>query len=78
MAATSFALMVPFSVKKAFAARPVIDEDLCTRCETCVSLCPDVFEMQDDKAIVANPDTCDKCDCQEAADTCPVEAISME
>jgi len=57
---------------------PVIDADLCEGCETCVALCPDVFEMQDDKAVVVNPDKCSECDCQEAIDTCPVEAIKWE
>ncbi len=59
-------------------AVPVIDADLCTGCETCVSLCPEVFEMQDELAIVIGPDKCDTCDCQEAIDTCPSEAITME
>ncbi|MEO5357409.1 MAG: ferredoxin [Nitrospirae bacterium YQR-1] len=57
---------------------PVVDQDLCTGCETCVSLCPDVFEMQGDKAVASNPGKCDSCDCQEAMDTCPVEAIKWE
>ncbi|MBF0466273.1 MAG: ferredoxin [Nitrospirae bacterium] len=57
---------------------PVVDQDLCTACETCVSLCPDVFEMQGDKAFAAHPEKCGDCDCQEAMDTCPVEAIKWE
>ncbi|UCG79419.1 MAG: ferredoxin [Nitrospirota bacterium] len=57
---------------------PVIDFDLCEGCETCVSLCPDVFEMQDDKAVVVAPEKCSECDCQEAIDTCPVECITWE
>ncbi len=59
-------------------AVPVIEADLCTGCETCVALCPDVFEMQGELAVVTNPDKCDSCDCQEAADTCPSEAIIFE
>ena len=60
-------------------AVPVINADLCIGCETCVDLCPDVFEMGDDeKAIVVNPGNCDKCDCDKAIDTCPVEAISWD
>ncbi|MBF0563952.1 MAG: ferredoxin [Nitrospirae bacterium] len=55
--------------------QPEVDQDLCTSCETCVSLCPDVFEMVNDKAFAAHPEKCDTCDCQEAIDTCPVEAI---
>ncbi len=60
-------------------AKPVIDWDLCEGCESCVAICPEVFEMGDDgKAFVKNPDACGTCDCQEAIDTCPVEAISWE
>lgn len=55
---------------------PVIDWDLCEGCETCVALCPDVFEMKDDgKAHVAHAEKCGECDCQEAIDSCPVECI---
>ena len=61
------------------AKKPVIDEDLCEGCESCVELCPEVFEMgEDGKAHIKNPDACDTCDCQEAIDICPVEAISWE
>jgi len=57
-------------------AVPVIDLDLCVGCETCVALCPEVFEMRDDgKAYVIGPDKCGTCNCQDAADSCPTEAI---
>ena len=59
--------------------KPVIDYDECTGCATCVELCPEVFELGDDeKAYVKAEDKCDTCDCQEAADTCPSEAITFE
>lgn len=57
---------------------PVIEFDLCEGCETCVALCPDVFEMQDEKAVVISGEKCSECDCQEAIDTCPTEAIKWE
>ncbi|SKA76548.1 ferredoxin [Desulfobaculum bizertense] len=55
----------------------IIDADACIGCETCVELCPDVFEMDGDgeKAIVTDPDSTAEC-VDEAIDTCPVEAIS--
>lgn len=59
--------------------KPAIDYDLCTGCGTCSELCPEVFELreEEEKAYVIAPDKCGTCDCQEAADTCPSEAISF-
>jgi ferredoxin len=60
--------------------KPIVDYDLCEGCGTCVELCPEVFELRDDeKAYVIGEDKCGTCgDCQEAADTCPTEAITFE
>ena len=54
-----------------------INEEECIGCETCVELCPDVFEMNadGDKATVKDPDSTLDC-VDEAIDTCPNEAIS--
>jgi len=57
-----------------------VDKDLCTSCGLCVSVCPEVFEMEDDMAnIKVNPvpQSAEDC-CREAKDGCPVEAISVE
>jgi ferredoxin len=37
-----------------------------------------VFELIDEKSNVTGPDNCGTCSCQEAIDTCPVQAISWE
>lgn len=57
----------------------VIDPDECIGCESCVEICSDVFEMDDDgeKAVVTAADS--EADCvDEAIETCPTEAISKE
>lgn len=59
-------------------ASPAVDMELCIGCGSCAEICPEVFEMRDDKAWVIGPDKCHTCDCQAAIDSCPVEAISME
>ena len=59
--------------------KPVMNYDLCEGCGTCVELCPEVFELKDDeKAYVIGTDKCDSCDCDEAATSCPTEAITFE
>ena len=49
-----------------------VDKEKCIGCGACVSICPEAFEMKDGKAHVKGKGKCAK----EAADTCPVQAIS--
>jgi len=55
----------------------VIDEEECQACESCVELCPDVFEMSGDGeyAVVKDPNSTADC-VEEAIDSCPGECIS--
>jgi ferredoxin len=57
---------------------PVVNEDLCIGCGHCNEVCPQVFELVDEKSQVIGPDKCGTCNCQEAIDTCPVQAISWK
>jgi ferredoxin len=64
--------------KEVFMAIPVINEEACEGCGSCQEICPEVFQLGDDeKAHVIGPDKCNTCNCQEAVDLCPVQAITL-
>jgi ferredoxin len=53
-----------------------VDQAACIGCGACVALCPSVFEMNDEgKSIVISQDNV-AC-AQEAATSCPVQAIAV-
>jgi ferredoxin len=58
-----------------------VDTELCVGCGLCASTCPEVFEMQDDKAVAkagGKVSSEDENNCKQAKDECPVEAIIIE
>ncbi len=56
-----------------------VDQELCTGCELCVEICPDVFEMNDEGKAVVKSAANEDADCvDEAVDSCPTSAISKE
>lgn len=56
-----------------------IDQDKCIGCGLCVSLCPKVFELVNSKSKVKEDCDCEKesC-CQDAKESCPVQAIKVK
>jgi len=57
-----------------------VDADLCTGCELCVETCPEVFEMDGDIAVSKTDEVPEEAEdsARQAADECPVEAITVE
>ena len=56
-----------------------VDPDLCISCELCVNLCPEVFRMEETKAVatVAVVPPAAEATCKQAEDECPVDAIAI-
>ena len=59
-------------------AKITVDQEACIGCGACVSICPDVFEMDSNAKSRAKVAESDAPCVQQAADTCPVDAIKLE
>ena len=57
-----------------------IDDDLCIGCETCIDICPEIFEMNDDIAITKTDSVPANLQgsCREATDSYAVDAIVID
>ncbi len=53
-----------------------VDKEKCIGCGSCVALCEDNFELKDGKAQAKKAVSDLPCN-QDAADTCPVQAIKV-
>jgi ferredoxin len=60
--------------------KAIVDQDTCTGCGLCPDICPAVFELEGDVAkVIADPVPADaEEDAREAAESCPVEAITIQ
>jgi ferredoxin len=61
--------------------KATVDEDICLGCGVCAIVCPEVFVMGDNgkaqvKATPTPPEA--ESTCRDAADQCPVTAITIE
>jgi len=56
-----------------------IDKDLCIGCGLCVSICPEGFKMEDDKALVYAATVPKEAEdnCKQSTEECPVTAIIL-
>lgn len=56
---------------------PYVDQAICTGCELCEQLCPEVFRMNDEGVSeVYEPNGAPEDKIQDAIDSCPVQCIS--
>ncbi len=57
-----------------------VDAETCIGCQMCVQVAPDLFEMQEDKAVAKVEEVAeDKQDeAKQASEQCPVDAIPIE
>jgi ferredoxin len=57
-----------------------VDPELCTGAEICTQVCPEMFEMRGDKAVVRMEEVPKEFEqsTKDAADSCPSEAIIIE
>ena len=61
--------------------KAIVDQDTCISCGLCVSMCPEVYEFNDDdKSVAIDGDIpADNVDsAKEARDACPVDAIDIK
>ena len=53
-----------------------VDKETCIGCGACVSVCENVFEIKDNKAVIKKGQEKSKAPCvKDAIDSCPVNAI---
>ena len=61
--------------------KAVVDREACISCGLCVTIAPEVFEFDDEDIaiVIADPVPAEnEAEAQEAADSCPTDAISIE
>lgn len=55
-----------------------IDKNKCIGCGNCESLCPDCFELGDNRKAKVKKQDCASCDLKDVASACPADAISVK
>jgi ferredoxin len=60
--------------------KAIVDKETCIGCELCPQVCPEVFQMEGDKAaVIADPvPSAVEDSARSAAEQCPVNAIAVE
>jgi ferredoxin len=57
----------------------IIDDELCFGCNLCVDICPEVFKISQEKAVIIKNSVTKETEiaCKTASDQCPVAAITI-
>jgi ferredoxin len=57
-----------------------VDQEACIGCGRCTEICPEVFSLEGETAMVVGHVVTDELEesCKAAADECPVDAIKVE
>lgn len=61
--------------------KAIVERDDCIGCGLCVTICPEVFDLDDEEIaiVIADPIPEDSIDeAKEAEESCPTDAISIE
>lgn len=59
--------------------KATVDQELCVGCGLCADSCPEVFKMENEKAIGADSVAAEQEECaNKMVGDCPVEAIKVE
>lgn len=61
--------------------KAIVNREECIGCGVCVETCPAVFELDAENIAVVKADpvpTAEESACKDAADGCPVDAITIE
>ncbi|HUI93503.1 MAG TPA: ferredoxin [Chitinivibrionales bacterium] len=60
--------------------KAAVDKSLCVGCELCAQICPSIFSMGEDgfaEAVSTPVPANQEALCREAAESCPVDAITI-
>lgn len=55
-----------------------VDRDKCIGCGSCVALCPECFELDEEGKSQVIGEECESCNLNDVAASCPVGAIEVE